>query len=252
MLPGLIHSPLICTTPKHYIRFGSPFNPERRRRPFLLDGIYSSCKKVCLITSYLWGLYTHHALTGTLIKLLCSLWAYFHVFLLSWPCLATWGGLQTATADPRLARAPSSSLLFTVVELIFDSLLGNLYFHPCGGCLLSSVRDLRGLIVALKMCFVTAFTEDDWHCRDRSVLQNTSGIQRLSRDLFSLESQCCFAKAVHKSKATALCLGSQTVCLQQLFVALQEAWSESSWGLHSSRDGVWPANAGIYPSTGKQ
>ncbi|NXF78231.1 SETD5 protein, partial [Sclerurus mexicanus] len=45
MLPGLIHSPLICTTPKHYIRFGSPFNPERRRRPFLLDGIYSSCKK---------------------------------------------------------------------------------------------------------------------------------------------------------------------------------------------------------------
>ncbi|XP_010135623.1 PREDICTED: SET domain-containing protein 5 isoform X2 [Buceros rhinoceros silvestris] len=45
MLPGLIHSPLICTTPKHYIRFGSPFNPERRRRPFQLDGIYSSCKK---------------------------------------------------------------------------------------------------------------------------------------------------------------------------------------------------------------
>ncbi|XP_062441312.1 histone-lysine N-methyltransferase SETD5 isoform X6 [Rhea pennata] len=45
MLPGLIHSPLICTTPKHYIRFGSPFNPERRRRSFLLDGIYSSCKK---------------------------------------------------------------------------------------------------------------------------------------------------------------------------------------------------------------
>ncbi|XP_009997599.1 PREDICTED: SET domain-containing protein 5 isoform X1 [Chaetura pelagica] len=45
MLPGLVHSPLICTTPKHYIRFGSPFNPERRRRPFLLDGMYSSCKK---------------------------------------------------------------------------------------------------------------------------------------------------------------------------------------------------------------
>ncbi|KAL9838396.1 histone-lysine N-methyltransferase SETD5 isoform 2-T2 [Geothlypis trichas] len=45
MLPGLVHSPLICTTPKHYIRFGSPFNPERRRRPVLLDGIYSSCKK---------------------------------------------------------------------------------------------------------------------------------------------------------------------------------------------------------------
>nr|XP_048715353.1 histone-lysine N-methyltransferase SETD5 isoform X3 [Caretta caretta] len=45
MLPGLIHSPLICTTPKHYIRFGSPFIPERRRRPLQLDGIYSSCKK---------------------------------------------------------------------------------------------------------------------------------------------------------------------------------------------------------------
>ncbi|XP_019360440.1 PREDICTED: SET domain-containing protein 5 [Gavialis gangeticus] len=45
MLPGLSHSPLICTTPKHYIRFGSPFNPERRRRPLLLDGMYSSCKK---------------------------------------------------------------------------------------------------------------------------------------------------------------------------------------------------------------
>ncbi|XP_006851625.1 PREDICTED: SET domain-containing protein 5 isoform X2 [Chrysochloris asiatica] len=45
MLPGLIHSPLICTTPKHYIRFGSPFIPERRRRPLLPDGIFSSCKK---------------------------------------------------------------------------------------------------------------------------------------------------------------------------------------------------------------
>ncbi|KAM5280805.1 histone-lysine N-methyltransferase SETD5 isoform 2-T2 [Ctenodactylus gundi] len=45
MLPGLIHSPLICTTPKHYIRFGSPFMPERRRRPLLPDGAFSSCKK---------------------------------------------------------------------------------------------------------------------------------------------------------------------------------------------------------------
>ncbi|CAI5767711.1 histone-lysine N-methyltransferase SETD5 isoform X1 [Podarcis lilfordi] len=45
MLPGLVHSPLICTTPKHYIRFGSPFTPERRRRPVQLDGNYSSCKK---------------------------------------------------------------------------------------------------------------------------------------------------------------------------------------------------------------
>ncbi|EQB76969.1 hypothetical protein CB1_000105028 [Camelus ferus] len=47
MLPGLIHSPLICTTPKHYIRFGSPFIPERRRRPLLPDGTFSSCKKLC-------------------------------------------------------------------------------------------------------------------------------------------------------------------------------------------------------------
>ncbi|XP_077180952.1 histone-lysine N-methyltransferase SETD5 isoform X3 [Paroedura picta] len=45
MLPGLVHSPLICTMPKHYIRFGSPFTPERRRRPVPLDGNYSSCKK---------------------------------------------------------------------------------------------------------------------------------------------------------------------------------------------------------------
>lgn len=46
MLPGLSHSPLICTTPKHYVRFGSPFNPERRRRPFMIDPAYGSCKKV--------------------------------------------------------------------------------------------------------------------------------------------------------------------------------------------------------------
>uniref|UniRef100_A0A8C1X9C3 SET domain containing 5 n=1 Tax=Cyprinus carpio TaxID=7962 RepID=A0A8C1X9C3_CYPCA len=45
MLPGLSHSPLICTTPKHYVRFGSPFNPERRRRPFMIDPAYGSCKK---------------------------------------------------------------------------------------------------------------------------------------------------------------------------------------------------------------
>ncbi|XP_077055206.1 histone-lysine N-methyltransferase SETD5 isoform X2 [Siphateles boraxobius] len=45
MLPGLSHSPLICTAPKHYVRFGSPFNPERRRRPFMIDPAYGSCKK---------------------------------------------------------------------------------------------------------------------------------------------------------------------------------------------------------------
>lgn len=118
MLPGLIHSPLICTTPKHYIRFGSPFNPERRRRPFLLDGIYSSCKKVCLLMSYLQGLYTHQLLTGTLVKLSCPLWAYFHVFLLSWPCLVCWCSLQAMSADPLLAGVQSSSLPFTVVKVI--------------------------------------------------------------------------------------------------------------------------------------
>ncbi|KAI1890457.1 hypothetical protein AGOR_G00153900 [Albula goreensis] len=45
MLPGLSHSPLICTTPKHYVRFGSPFTPERRRRPINVDSSYGSFKK---------------------------------------------------------------------------------------------------------------------------------------------------------------------------------------------------------------
>ncbi|XP_051562626.1 histone-lysine N-methyltransferase SETD5-like isoform X2 [Myxocyprinus asiaticus] len=45
MLPGLSHSPFICTTPKHYVRFGSPFNHERRRRPLIVDPSYGSCKK---------------------------------------------------------------------------------------------------------------------------------------------------------------------------------------------------------------
>uniref|UniRef100_H3CBV6 SET domain containing 5 n=1 Tax=Tetraodon nigroviridis TaxID=99883 RepID=H3CBV6_TETNG len=46
MLPGLSHSSLICTMPRHYVRFGSPFNPERRRpRPLQMDGTYGCCKK---------------------------------------------------------------------------------------------------------------------------------------------------------------------------------------------------------------
>ncbi|XP_053576843.1 histone-lysine N-methyltransferase SETD5 isoform X2 [Bombina bombina] len=45
MLPGLTHSPLICTAPKHYIRFVSPFMPDRRKRPPKIDGTYGSCKK---------------------------------------------------------------------------------------------------------------------------------------------------------------------------------------------------------------
>uniref|UniRef100_A0A3P8TE89 SET domain containing 5 n=1 Tax=Amphiprion percula TaxID=161767 RepID=A0A3P8TE89_AMPPE len=47
MLPGLSHSSLICTTPRHYVRFGSPFNPESRRpRPLQMDGTYGCYKKV--------------------------------------------------------------------------------------------------------------------------------------------------------------------------------------------------------------
>uniref|UniRef100_UPI0009B32D68 LOW QUALITY PROTEIN: SET domain-containing protein 5 n=1 Tax=Monopterus albus TaxID=43700 RepID=UPI0009B32D68 len=46
MLPGLSHSSFICTTPRHYVRFGSPFNPERRRpRPLQMDGTYGCFKK---------------------------------------------------------------------------------------------------------------------------------------------------------------------------------------------------------------
>uniref|UniRef100_A0A3P8TIY2 SET domain containing 5 n=1 Tax=Amphiprion percula TaxID=161767 RepID=A0A3P8TIY2_AMPPE len=48
MLPGLSHSSLICTTPRHYVRFGSPFNPESRRpRPLQMDGTYG-CYKKCM------------------------------------------------------------------------------------------------------------------------------------------------------------------------------------------------------------
>ncbi|XP_075880853.1 histone-lysine N-methyltransferase SETD5-like isoform X3 [Nelusetta ayraudi] len=46
MLPGLTHSSLICTTPRHFVRFNSPFNPERRRpRPLQTDGTYGCYKK---------------------------------------------------------------------------------------------------------------------------------------------------------------------------------------------------------------
>ncbi|KAM8914813.1 histone-lysine N-methyltransferase SETD5 isoform 6-T10 [Spinachia spinachia] len=46
MLPGLSHSSLICTAPRHYVRFGSPFNPERHRpRPLQIDGTYGCYKK---------------------------------------------------------------------------------------------------------------------------------------------------------------------------------------------------------------
>ncbi|KAJ8367407.1 hypothetical protein AAFF_G00318100 [Aldrovandia affinis] len=45
MLPGLSHSSLICITPKHYVRFGSPFTPERRSHAVNVDGSYGSFKK---------------------------------------------------------------------------------------------------------------------------------------------------------------------------------------------------------------
>ncbi|XP_077567896.1 histone-lysine N-methyltransferase SETD5 isoform X7 [Stigmatopora nigra] len=46
MLPGLSHSTVICTTPRHYVRFGSPFTPEKRRpRPLQMDGTYGCYKK---------------------------------------------------------------------------------------------------------------------------------------------------------------------------------------------------------------
>ncbi|XP_077458919.1 histone-lysine N-methyltransferase SETD5 isoform X4 [Stigmatopora argus] len=46
MLPGLSHSTVICTTPRHYVRFGSPFTPEKRRpRPLQMDGTYGCFKK---------------------------------------------------------------------------------------------------------------------------------------------------------------------------------------------------------------
>ncbi|XP_017292617.1 histone-lysine N-methyltransferase SETD5 isoform X2 [Kryptolebias marmoratus] len=46
MLPGLSHTSLICTAPRHYVRFGSPFNPERHRpRPLQMDGTYGCYKK---------------------------------------------------------------------------------------------------------------------------------------------------------------------------------------------------------------
>ncbi|XP_048466419.1 inactive histone-lysine N-methyltransferase 2E isoform X5 [Rhincodon typus] len=44
-LPGLTHSPHIYTTPKHYIRFCSPFLSERRRRKEPLEPKVGSCKK---------------------------------------------------------------------------------------------------------------------------------------------------------------------------------------------------------------
>lgn len=45
-LPGLTYSPHVYTTPKHYIRFTSPFLSEKRRRKEPVENIIGSCKKV--------------------------------------------------------------------------------------------------------------------------------------------------------------------------------------------------------------
>ncbi|KAM6437510.1 inactive histone-lysine N-methyltransferase 2E isoform 2-T7 [Liasis olivaceus] len=44
-LPGLTYSPHVYTTPKHYIRFTSPFLSEKRRRKEPMESILGSCKK---------------------------------------------------------------------------------------------------------------------------------------------------------------------------------------------------------------
>lgn len=55
----------------------------------------------------------------------------------------------------------SSSLLSTVAEVFCDP-LWNIYFCIYSGCLLSSIRNLRGLIVAFRMHFLTSFTVRRW------------------------------------------------------------------------------------------
>uniref|UniRef100_A0A8C0CNP4 Lysine methyltransferase 2E (inactive) n=1 Tax=Balaenoptera musculus TaxID=9771 RepID=A0A8C0CNP4_BALMU len=45
-LPGLTYSPHVYSTPKHYIRFTSPFLSEKRRRKEPPENISGSCKKL--------------------------------------------------------------------------------------------------------------------------------------------------------------------------------------------------------------
>lgn len=45
-LPGLTYSPHVYSTPKHYIRFTSPFLSEKKRRKETTENISGSCKKV--------------------------------------------------------------------------------------------------------------------------------------------------------------------------------------------------------------
>ncbi|NWX99835.1 KMT2E methyltransferase, partial [Nothoprocta ornata] len=44
-LPGLTYSPHVYSTPKHYIRFTSPFLSEKRRKKEAVENITGSCKK---------------------------------------------------------------------------------------------------------------------------------------------------------------------------------------------------------------
>ncbi|NXI38148.1 KMT2E methyltransferase, partial [Galbula dea] len=44
-LPGLTYSPHVYSTPKHYIRFTSPFLSEKRRKKEPMENITGSCKK---------------------------------------------------------------------------------------------------------------------------------------------------------------------------------------------------------------
>ncbi|NXQ53665.1 KMT2E methyltransferase, partial [Anthoscopus minutus] len=44
-LPGLAYSPHVYSTPKHYIRFTSPFLSEKRRKKEPVENITGSCKK---------------------------------------------------------------------------------------------------------------------------------------------------------------------------------------------------------------
>ncbi|MEJ1272518.1 lysine (K)-specific methyltransferase 2E [Cricetulus griseus] len=48
-LPGLTYSPHVYSTPKHYIRFTSPFLSEKKRRKETTENISGSCKKVSLL-----------------------------------------------------------------------------------------------------------------------------------------------------------------------------------------------------------
>ncbi|PIO35595.1 hypothetical protein AB205_0062610 [Aquarana catesbeiana] len=45
-LPGLVYSPHVYTTPKHYIRFTSPFLSEKKKKQKDEENVLGYCKKV--------------------------------------------------------------------------------------------------------------------------------------------------------------------------------------------------------------